>query len=205
MHDPLSVAFEIKSLIKDQKGYRKPLITIWHKDPETDHTDDSCGLFIRARHTDQKVLNQIRKEFDFNFEHNYWFDKEGIQKFSTTGILVQMYTKAAWIHFKHDRRKLNRFMRKYIYDIICFAENDIDCGGDSITNKYNCKNHAERFGGLASMVYTDILRKERKWWNHPKWHIHHWKIQFNFMGNKSKTNETNDQSNPVDHNLRETV
>lgn len=54
MHDPSTVAFEIKYpwYKKDHKpgessffpkGYRDTFITIWHVDPETDATDDSCG------------------------------------------------------------------------------------------------------------------------------------------------------------------
>ena len=48
MHDPMTVAFEIRYPWHDKptktwpKGYRHSFITIWHKDPETDGTDDSC-------------------------------------------------------------------------------------------------------------------------------------------------------------------
>ncbi len=185
MHSPESVAFEIYLGKKKKKNgsYRNPLITIWHNDPEKDGTDDSCGWFIRNRHCDQKVLAEIQKEFDFNFKNNYWFDKEGKQIFSTIGTLMLMYETAAWIHFKHSRKKLYAFMTKHCAAIIHFAENPVDCGGDYITGKFYLSSGSsllspDRFSGLAGMVYTDILRKERKWYQHPKWHIHHWSIQF---------------------------
>lgn len=55
MHDPMTVAFEIKSPIRGKpsqwspKGYRSALVTIWHRDPERrgpdprSYGDDSCG------------------------------------------------------------------------------------------------------------------------------------------------------------------
>ncbi len=201
MFDPNTVAFEIKSPFKDKSGYRKSLITIWHVDPCSDGTDDSCGWFLRTRHGNQEVLEEIKKEFEFNFKHNYWFDKEGKQIFSTIGTLVQMYSSAAWIHFKRNRKKQQEFMRKYLYDIIQFAENPVDCGGDSITNRWDCKDQKERFSGMAGMVYSDILRKERKWWQHPKWHINHWKIDLVFL-RSFKRKKVYDN---VDENLRTTI
>jgi hypothetical protein len=51
VHDPLTVAFEIRSPFRDKptamfpKGYRHAIITIWHKDPCHDHDDDSCDWF----------------------------------------------------------------------------------------------------------------------------------------------------------------
>src|SRR5690242_6045894 len=52
MHDPMTVAFEIRypwrqrkyrnHKSKFQRNYRASFITIWHKDPEADGTDDSC-------------------------------------------------------------------------------------------------------------------------------------------------------------------
>lgn len=240
MHSPETVAFEIYLGKKQKKNgnYRLPLITIWHNDPEKDGTDDSCGWFIRPRHADQKVLEKIQKEFAFNFKNNYWFDKEGKQIFSTIGTLMLMYECAAWIHFKHNRKKKDAFMRKHCASIIHFAENPFDCGGDSITAKFYLSTNSnllseDRFNGMAGMVYTDILRKERKWYQHPKWHIHHWSIQFHpiqqlkkrwwdkccicgkrgaktsFMsdwhGTKRWHQECDTSSKVVDNNLRETV
>ncbi|WP_293683900.1 hypothetical protein, partial [Spirosoma sp. 48-14] len=81
MHDPKTVAFEIKNLFLRRKGgYYEPLITIWHCDPENfrfkDGTqkqgggrDDSCGWHSPMYNLDQlgamKVLakNQYRDIF----------------------------------------------------------------------------------------------------------------------------------------------
>lgn len=184
MYSTKSVAFEIYLGRKQRKNgnYRTPIITIWHNDPEKDGTDDSCGWFIRERHVNQDILTKIKREFNFNFKNNYWFDEAGIQIFSTIGTLMQMYQSAAWIHFNHNRKKVNNFMRKYCYDIIQLAENPVDCMGDNITGKFYISTGSsllseDRFSGFAGMVYTDICRKERKWYQHPRWHIHHWSIQ----------------------------
>ncbi len=184
MHDPMSVAFEIRlgSKYKRDGNYRSPLITIWHNDPEKDGTDDSCGHFIRPRHANQDMLKKIQSEFAFNYKHNYWFDKEGKQVFSTIGTLMLMYECAAWQHFNHSRKKKDAFMRKHCASIIHFAENPVDCGGDNITGKFYLSTNSDllsedRFSGMAGMIYADILRKERKWYQHPKWHIHHWSLQ----------------------------
>ncbi len=48
MHDPMTVAFEILSPFREKPsvlfphGYRAAVVTIWHKDPERDGSDDSC-------------------------------------------------------------------------------------------------------------------------------------------------------------------
>jgi hypothetical protein len=58
MHDPLTVAFEIKypwrkwgnsGRTEWEKGYRESFITIWHLDPQTDGSDDSCDWFGSKR------------------------------------------------------------------------------------------------------------------------------------------------------------
>lgn len=185
MHDPQTVAFEIFLGRKKKKNgeYRTPIFTIWHVDPENDGTDDSCGWFIRPRHSDQAMLKKIQGEFDFNFKHNYWFDKEGKQIFSTIGTLVLMYECALWQHFKYNRKKMDAFMRKHLHNIIHFAECPDDCIGDTITGKFYLSTNTsllkeDRFSGFAGVIYTDILRKERKWYQHPRWHVHHWRIRF---------------------------
>ena len=216
MHDPMTVAFEIKfpfnlkksKVSKDQFKYRLPIVTIWHVDPETDGTDDSCGWFMRSRHGDENVLKEIQKEFEFNLKHNYWFDEDWKPVFSTIGTVIEMYRHASWIYFKRNRKKQDKFMKNHLYDIISFAENPIDSIGGTITNKWSVPN--EHRGNdileLASTIYGDILRKERKWYQHPKWHIHHWKIQFNFIQDFLKNFKKKDIAYVhVDQNLRDIV
>jgi hypothetical protein len=183
MHDPMTVAFEIKNPFSKAK-YPDTLITIWHVDPEKDGTDDSCGWFIRSRHLDPTLMEKVRKEFAFNFKHNYWFNDAGYPKFSVIAITLEMYSHAAWIIFMHqnnenpDRKRHSKFMKKHLYDILHFAENPTDSLHSSITMHYGVESQEERIRHFASIVTADIFRKERKWWQHPRWHIHHWKIQF---------------------------
>jgi hypothetical protein len=185
MHDPKSVAFEISNpFVRKRYGYRPSLITIWHCDPEKDGTDDSCGWFIRSHHIDKAILEKVRKEFEFNFKHNYWFNDAGYPQFSTLGLVLEMYTKAAWIIFMHqnndkpDRKRHKKFMQKHLFDILHFAENPTDSLHCSINLKYGVEKPEERIRSFVSIITADIMRKERKWWQHPKWHIHHWEIQF---------------------------
>lgn len=181
MHDNQTLAHTITLSRKDKYGHREPFITIWHCDPETDGTDDSCGWFPRARHGDQKILEKIKSEFDFNLKHHYWFDENGVQIFSTIGTMLLMYRTALYVVNDGDRSKTEKFMTKHLYNIMIDAENPHDCIGDSITNRWAAKTQEEQLGSLPSIIYGDILRKSRKWYQHPKWHVHHWKIQFDFI------------------------
>lgn len=189
MHDPKTVAHEIYLGSRKKKNgrYRNPFITIWHVDPENDGTDDSCGHFIRIRHLPEDLIKKVRSEFTFNFQHNYWFNDGGYPVFSVSGTVLQMYSSAAWQIFmwkdgnnptKRARRRYKQFMRDYLFDILQFAENPADSLHSSITMKYEVEKREERIDHFVSVVLSDIMRKLRPWYKHPRWHIHHWEIQF---------------------------
>lgn len=207
MHDPKSVAFDIYLGAKKKKNgrYRNPFITIWHNDPETDGTDDSCGWFVRLRHTDKSIYEKIVKEFESEWDNthigengfeysNGWFNKYGENVMSVQGIVFNMYLYAYKIYINHNDNispskawdKAWKFMRKHRETIIYFAENTRDSIRDCIVRKYQIgcnvpytkEKRQEMIRECAEIVYTDIIRRERKWWQHPKWHIHHWSIQF---------------------------
>lgn len=131
MHDPRTVAFNIQSPFRNKpnklwpKGYRRSLITIWHVDPEKDHSDDSCGWFLRPRHLSEldKTLakNLITNEFD-NIKS--WFsgrdDEEKIQQVLGTFACLRRQERPWWKHPKwhfwhwsfqfHDWQQFRRWM-----------------------------------------------------------------------------------------------
>ena len=73
MHDPLTVAFEIKYPWKGKSselfpnGYRKTFITVWHKDPEHDGTDDSCDWFGWKRKLKPKEKDIVKAVSDMEW------------------------------------------------------------------------------------------------------------------------------------------
>lgn len=194
MHDPQCVAHEIYLGAKKKKNghYKSPFITIWHVDPEKDGTDDSCGWFIRKRHIPIDLIEKVTKEFEFNFKHNYWFNEAGYPKFSTMGVCLEMYSHAAWSLFmwmdgnsptNKARRRYKNFMRKYLFDILHFSENPTDSLYRSINMTYGVEKKEDRISDFVSIIVADIMRKLRPWYMHPRWHIHHWKIQFHPLQN----------------------
>jgi hypothetical protein len=203
MHDPLTQIFYTK------------YFSLWHKDPETDGTDDSCGWFQRTRHFDKTQFEKVVREFEFNFEHNYWFTEGGSCIFSTMGIVLEMYKAASWTIHYPDYKTHKKYLREHIVDILSFAENPFDSLHRSITSEmyYRPVEHdrsmvgsrKDRIRHLASCVYDDIMRSKRPWYKHPRWHVHHWKLSihwrviFPFLCKREKA-----YSN-VDQNLRDTV
>lgn len=180
MHDPMTVAFEIKNPLarRSPGGYRPSLVTVWHVDPETDGSDDSCGWFARARHGDKEKRAKLRREFEYHCyaEHGGWFDKDGDPKFSSIAITLGMFRVAAYVHFG-SWPKAERFVRRHLADIMHFAENPVDSLFNAITSRYGKESKADRVNQFADVVYAWVLRADRPWWRHPRWHVHHWRLQ----------------------------
>ena len=205
MHSPETVAFDIKYPWKSKNSmYRDTFITIWHVDPETDGTDDSCGWFIRSRHLDQDVLQKIINDFDVDWDTVFTgdsgtiyncglFKQNGQPHLSVMGVTLYLFYRAASQIFKAQQKgegfqyqkKANKYIHKHLADILSFAENPVDSLFDSITRKfeigcneeYTERNRRQRIEKMASIIYSYIMRDLRPWYKHPKWHIHHWKIQ----------------------------
>ncbi len=212
MHSPETVAFEIYLGAKKKKNgqYRSPLITIWHNDPESDGTDDSCGWFMRERHFDKRIVEKAVKLFESEWDSVHkgengfiyncgWFNPQGENIVSVRGIVLSMYILAAKAVFDVDGKlgpgkmwkKAWKFVEKHYVRIMYFAENNIDSMRDVIIRKYQIgcnveytpKKRQEMIRECASIICADIVRKNRKWYQHPRWHIHHWSIQIHPIEN----------------------
>lgn len=185
------------------------LATIWHVDPERGPGgDDSCGWFMRAHHGDQKVLEKIVKRFEEDWDRVWDYREEdslgeptgpikstyfrgyflpnGEPHLSTHGIVLNLFFIAAGEHFKSygdsNWKRARKFMRRHLFDILLFAENPVDSLHDSIVRTFGGKyKRDDAIHSMASCIYGWILRTERPWYRHPRWHIHHWKIQVHFL------------------------
>lgn len=185
MHDPQTVAFDIKSPFKGKpsrfwpEGYRRTLVTIWHVDPERDGTDDSCGWFKRPRHGDQAIRAKIRKHFagEWDGEHIGWFAPNGMPVQSVQATTLALFRRAAYIHFGDSWERTDRFLRRHLLDIISFAENRTDSLSDFLLQRWGRKDRDERIEEAADIVYGCILRWSQPWYRHPRWHVWHWRLQ----------------------------
>jgi hypothetical protein len=203
MHDPYSQIADLG------------LWTLWHKDAEKRGDDDSCGWFLRSHHGDKVMLDRIDKVFQFEF--SYWFNEDGTAKLSVMGIVLCMYSQASWQYFNHNRKKQRKFLNKHLFDILHFAENPTDSLEYDITREmyYRTIEHDrsqvdprdQRIRHFASIVYSDIMRKTRPWYKHPRWHVHHWRISANWRFRSLFRWFYPKQQNTraVDQNLRDTV
>lgn len=169
--------------------------------------DDSCGWFMRSHHGNKDVLQKIERRFEFDWDRVFetskkdhdpedgefhkktyfcgLFKPNGDPHLSVHAIVLNLFWSAAHVYFDNDWAKAKQFMRKHLLDILLFAENPVDSLFDGITRKfekgcgeeYGTRARSERIHSMASCIYAWILRETRPWYKHPKWHIHHWKIQ----------------------------
>lgn len=184
-----------------KEGYRESWLTIWHVDPckMPGAGDDSCGWFMRSYHGDKDVLEKIVKRFADDWDRVFvsedtgkryecgYFLPSGKTYLSVIGITLNLFFLAAAEHFESMGLKnarwgvARRWMQKHLFDIMLFTENPTDSLHDAFVMKWGGENkREERIRTTASCIYGWILRETRPWYRHPRWHIHHWKIDWHF-------------------------
>lgn len=151
MHDPCTVAFEIRYPWKKygnlgrnefERKYRESFITIWHVDPERDGSDDSCDWFGRKLTAKEKELaaRLIDNEYD------------NLRTFFSTFIPQACPTHG----MNHDECDMNDDKCRYGE----FAEN---CKREEMKYRIGC-------------IFSCYKRQFR--WRYPvRWHFWHWKFQ----------------------------
>jgi len=186
MHDPDTVAFEIPNPFSWSKGWdgkwkMNTLITIWHVDPETDGSDDSCG-WSRPRLTKEQrdrlkwVAKDEAREPWFQARRAKKTDQPAEAETLLRGALVivaqRLDVKVSWDEVSLWAAELLHHPFDNFRGSLCHLPGwhtnfEEDCEDQRIYE-------AERFFCCLARF---ILRRRRPWWKHPRWHFWHWELQ----------------------------
>lgn len=189
MHDPLTQAFTINPLREKRRdgSYRGPLITIWHKDPEKDGTDDSCGwTFPKITKEEREYLDKVvDSQYDQLFSKKVALEEN--KSYASICYNQDCFGTIYWLwrHFNKRNSKIKWQYGKHL------SNKDLQHVMSLATDPNDNFQHyfedgpmdKESFSTVVRLVYRSWKRTKRKWYQHPKWHVHHWKVQFNFIQN----------------------
>lgn len=200
MHDPMTQAFQIKlpiwrtSMLGGKPWrYFRDFITIWHVDPERGGSDDSCG-WSRPRPTEKQ--REIIKWLAHDEVRNPWFMSLSA-KTNSNPVECEIYVRGAILLVASCMENRGCLRCKVTLEqatvwASLLVHNSADNIRSSLAwlsgwhgNTYhdNRPNTAEEdiwfreesAKGFFGCIMGYILREQRPWWKHPKFHIMHWK------------------------------
>lgn len=195
MHDPHTVAFNIKVpwygrefpvLGTPRCIYWKCIGTIWHVDPETDGTDDSCRWFHpRLNDEDEKLIDSLAR----NETHAAYFTSlpsrinnprypslRTAYPGDVLAFTLELFRIFAW---RLERR--DQLSTKEINCAISLAL----CEVDNVQHVFAYdkeRSREENARNLFQVALTSWRRCRRPWYRHPRWHVWHWQVQIYAVG-----------------------
>jgi hypothetical protein len=180
MHDPCTVAFEIPrpwpARYPNGEWYWPALLTIWHVDPCTDGTDDSCGFSVPKLTAAEKKLAKDMAEWEVG--HPFFFTRPmmasnpkypslyEIGPGDATAFCIEAFRHVAWAL---DRRGLDHRLLMRAIELGCNQHDGLR-GVLAETNP----QERERFFYCIIRQYRAATRP---WYRRPRWHVWHWRIQ----------------------------
>lgn len=186
MHDPMTVAFDIRCPWPGQQ-FGLTVLTIWHVDPEADGSDDSCGW---SRPKLSKKQRSIIDHLAYCEAQTPWFLRDPVKRISSPADAEALLRGA----IQMVSRSLGCKLRwPDICEMACdLAHNSNDNFQGSLchlpgwhTNlKEDDVDERKRAAAVFfSLVARVVLRQRRRWWQHPRWHVWHWRIQVPVLQN----------------------
>lgn len=211
MHDPMTQAFVIRypwfRRVKFGNGrYHDEFITVWHVDPESDGSDDSCDWSGRRGLTPAEC-DWLQAEGES--EHQFFF--RGILKYDDKpdGTMVQndrgerwpggmvyasafevLYGIASIILWRmprggtvlHQRAlagwRHRRELAATVPTLLGLVSHPSDNVLAQIGEARACNDAGKKaMGELFVCVARNLRREARPWYKHPRWHLHHWSIR----------------------------
>jgi len=187
MHDPMTQAFQICLWYRIGKlgnkpwRYWVPIVTVWHVDPEKDGSDDSCGWsYPRCTKEQSDRLKTLAQDE----AHDPWFQKEKGKRHHSPTEMETLARQAILLTARVLRVNVT------LEQATLWAVEMLNCSYDNIRGDFSFlagwhsnnpndtedsrQYHAE---GLFFTCARIILRNKRRWYQHPKYHFWHWKLQ----------------------------
>lgn len=210
-YHPETLAFSFPPY--DSKGgwlYRlKPWIgfDIWHIDPEHaregQRADDSCGWFDRTPGPYTKAVTDFLKDTSDMHEVKLALARrkhtpapfyEGISEpppdpdrapgwprlsqADTLAVVLMVATTLERARWWAQRRAASWWRRSFVRlrDVTPLA---LSLSLSSVDNL----SSVERPDSMVRLIAAALHREFRPWWKHPRWHVHHWQVNFDLARN----------------------
>lgn len=190
MHDPCTVAFDIKwpfgGRVWNGHRFRPVIATIWHVDPEKNvrhgnRSDDSCGWHTPPTTPEQRDrFHKIGEE-----EYRDIFGKRRAvqdgESYASVCFEPTCYDAVYWA-WRRIKREHGKGQWKYGEQCLSAAELDriyhmASCPIDNYRVTVAGIDSPEKCGDFFVSILKSYLRFNRPWWKHPRWHFWHWRIQ----------------------------